>query len=129
MHRHRRDPLFASKYHRHSHQGIVNHVSKVLSGKSRGLIAALQQYDVVNVVLMCNATADQINELDALSWIVRRTKPNRVRCSALETARNISLRKISAKRPGTVIASLKLRPSLCFGHPGQLFTSTETWIG
>src|SRR5215471_18167470 len=129
MHRHRRDPLFTSKYHVYSHQRIVNHVGKVVSGKSRGLIAALQQDDVVNVVLMFDAPADQINELDALSRIAGRTKPDRVRSLRLETAQHVSLRKISATRPGTIIASLKLGRSLCFRHLGQLFTSTETWIG
>src|SRR5262252_4105192 len=113
MHRHRRDPLFPSKYYVHSHQGVVNHVSKVISGKSEVLIAALQQDDVVNVVLMFDATADQIDELDALIRVAGRTKPNRVWSLLLETAQDISLRKISATRPGAVVARLKLGRSLC----------------
>src|ERR1700730_2793396 len=129
MHRHRRDPLFASKYQRDSHQRIVNGVSEVVSGKSRGLIATLQQDDIVHIVLLFDSTADQINELDALRGTVGRTKANRVWLSGRETAHDFSLRKISATRPRTVIAGLDLCRKLFFRHLGQLFPSTKTWIG
>src|SRR5688500_9126072 len=99
MHRHRRDPLFTSKHQRNSHQRVVNRMSKVVSRKSRRLIAALQQHDIVYVVLMFDSTTNQINELDKLGWIVGRTKPNRIRLLGLETAHDFSLRKISATRP------------------------------
>src|SRR6266478_2304131 len=99
MQRHRRDPLFTSKYQRDSHQRVVNRVSKVVSRKSRRLIATLQQHDVVHIVLMFDSTADQINVRDPLRWTVGRTKPNRIRLSGLETAHDFSLRKISATRP------------------------------
>src|SRR5678816_3444941 len=99
MHRHRRDPLFTSKYHVDSHQRVVNHVSEMIGGQSRSLIAALQQHNVVHIVLMLDSPANQINKLDATRWTIGRTKPNRIRFSGLEPTQDFSLRKFATTRP------------------------------
>src|SRR5436190_11467882 len=114
MHRHRRDPLLTSQYHCDSHQRIVNDVRKVVSGKSRRLIATLQQYDVVHIVLMFDTTTDQINELDAPGWTIWRTKADCVRLSRFETTDHLSLCETPAARPLAVVAGVGLGRHLPF---------------
>src|ERR1051326_3037110 len=128
MQRHRRDPLLATKHQVNSHQMIIDRVRKVVRGKPWRLIAALQEHNVVYVVLMFDASADQVDELNSRRWTIRRAKANRVRLSRCETTDYLSLREIPAARPGSVIARVDLCRLLLFRHLSQLFTRAKTWV-
>ena len=49
---------------------IVNGVREVIRGKSWRLIAALQQNDVVDVILMLDASTDLVNKLNSPRWTI-----------------------------------------------------------
>ena len=70
---------------------IVNGMRKMVGRKPWRLVAALQEHDVVYVVLMFDSSADQVNELNSAWWTTRRTKADRVRLSGFETTDYFSL--------------------------------------
>jgi hypothetical protein len=64
---------------------IVNGVGEMIGWQSRRLIAALQEYDVVNVVLVLYSSSNEVNELNTPRWTIRRAKADRKRLSSFET--------------------------------------------
>src|SRR4030095_943769 len=128
VHWYRRDPLFSTKYEGDSHQMIVNGVGEVVGGKPWRLIAALQQHDVIHVVLLLDWAPDQVNVLNASGWTIWRTKADSVGLSSFETTDYLRLRKIPAACPSAVIAGVALCRLLLFRHLSQLFTRAKTWI-
>ena len=107
---------------------IVHRMRKVICGKSWRLVAALQEHDIVYVVLMFDSPADQIDKLNSARWTIRRTKADRVRLLSFEPTDYLSLREIPAARPGSVIAGVDLCRLLLLRHLRQLFTRAKTRV-
>ena len=126
--RHRRDPLVAAQHEGHPHEVVVDGVGEVVGRQREGLGRALQQHDVVAVVVGLDAAPDGVVEGHPARF-VRGAEADRERQAGVERRRDPLGRRIAPDGPLAPVAEVDLGGLLALGDVGQLLLGREVGVG